>query len=342
MPTYTASVRSRGTFTRAPTTSEAAISAAADDHREAHRDGPQGDRPEPLGGVGAVEVDVARVVDQVDAGRRQAERHERDRGHAQHLGLSESAGQHGRGEDQHVLQPVPRPGGADQLRGHGGACCQRVGHGERVVSSGVDPAVRTAREVVGLYGDPHATWGICLEAGLLEPLAVRDAERRLAALVAAHPSLGAAPACRLVTEGWEAARSRVASEPYGPSEPLLRVLVDADGSRLFVGAHHGAVDGLGLVAVAGAAAGLTVRARARGIGDRGPGTASSRPACAGWARPWSTPHRGSRPASPRCRRWSRTSGSTCSRMPTAARRTWPTRWWPRTRPGASLAATPCC
>jgi len=122
---------------------------------------------------------------------------------------------------------------------------------------------------VGLYGDPHATWGICLEAGLLEPLTVSDAERRLAALVAAHPSLGAVPDCRLVTEGWEAARSRVASEPYGASAPLLRVLVDTDGSRLFVGAHHGAVDGLGLVAVAGAAAGLTVRTRARGIGDRG-------------------------------------------------------------------------
>ncbi len=132
----------------------------------------------------------------------------------------------------------------------------------------MDPAVRTAREVVGLYGDPNATWGICLEAGLTASLDAADAQRRLTALVDAHPSLGAAPACQVVTQAWEAARSRVASEPYGPSEPLLRVLVDADGSRLFVGAHHGVVDGLGLVAVAGAAAGLTVRAGARGIGDR--------------------------------------------------------------------------
>ena len=48
----------------------------------------------------------------------------------------------------------------------------------------------------GLYGDPNATWGICLEAGLPDPWTPADAQRRLAALVAAHPSLGAAPACR--------------------------------------------------------------------------------------------------------------------------------------------------
>jgi hypothetical protein len=122
---------------------------------------------------------------------------------------------------------------------------------------------------VGLYGDPNATWGICLEAGLSEPLDAAAARRRLSALVDAHPALGVVPACEVVADDWEAARSRVASAPYGPSEPLLRVLIDADGSRVFVGAHHGAVDGLGLVAVAGAAAGLSVRARARGIGDRG-------------------------------------------------------------------------
>ena len=136
-----------------------------------------------------------------------------------------------------------------------------------------------------------------------------------------------------MTEGWEAARSRVASEPYGPSEPLLRVLVDADGSRLFVGAHHGAVDGLGLVAVAGAAAGLTVpRPRPRHRRPRGPARLPRAPACGGSVRPWSARHRGSRPASHRCRRWSRTSGSTRSRRPGAARPISPTRWSRRTRP----------
>jgi hypothetical protein len=41
-----------------------------------------------------------------------------------------------------------------------------------------------------------------------------------------------------------------------------------DGRRLAVGAHHGAVDGLGLVAAAGVALGQPLRILARGIGDR--------------------------------------------------------------------------
>ena len=144
----------------------------------------------------------------------------------------------------------------------------------------------------------------------------RGPERRLAAaLVAAHPSLGVAPACRLVTEA-RGRPVRVASEPYGPSEPLLRVLVDADGSRLFVGAHHGAVDGLGLVAVAGAAAGLPVRARARGIGVRGRPARLPRVQRAPAGRgPGPPPAAVPPPRRARCRRWSRTSGSTRPHAP---------------------------
>jgi hypothetical protein len=109
----------------------------------------------------------------------------------------------------------------------------------------LDPAVRGAREVVGMYGDPDTTWGICLEAHAPAPVVL----------------VGAAA-------GGPAARRQVASAPYGPSAPLLRLALTDDGTRLLVGAHHGVIDGLGLLAVAGGALGQGLRTRARGIGDR--------------------------------------------------------------------------
>lgn len=130
-------------------------------------------------------------------------------------------------------------------------------------------AVRTAHEVVGLYGDPDTTWGICLELGLAETVAGDDIAERLTALGGEHPHLGrlATPRIASVAE-WRVARGEIASTPYGTAEPLVRVLLSEDGRKLFVGAHHGAVDGLGLVAVAAAAVGTTARSGARGIGDR--------------------------------------------------------------------------
>ena len=68
-------------------------------------------------------------------------------------------------------------------------------------------------------------------------------------------------------EPGRASRAALAAADYG-SAALLRVAVCDDGRRLAVGAHHGAVDGLGLVAVAGAALGQPLLTRARGIGDR--------------------------------------------------------------------------
>ena len=67
---------------------------------------------------------------------------------------------------------------------------------------------------------------------------------------------------------WAARRAALATVDYG-SAALLRVAVREDGRRLAVGAHHGAVDGLGLIAVAGVAIGEALRTQARGIGDRG-------------------------------------------------------------------------
>ncbi len=130
-----------------------------------------------------------------------------------------------------------------------------------------DPAVRDAHEVVGLYGDPDTSWGIAVDLTVRELDTKRVADR-LAALCARHDHLGAAPVVEVVGErDWAARRAALATVDYG-SEALLRVAVSEDGRRLAVGAHHGAVDGLGLIAVAGVAIGEALRTQARGIGDR--------------------------------------------------------------------------
>ena len=132
-----------------------------------------------------------------------------------------------------------------------------------------DPAVRDAHEVVGLYGDPDTSWGIAVD------LAVRDLDTE----ARGRPTGGAV---RRTTPTWAPHRpwrwwARRIGRPGGPrwravgygSAALLRVAVREDGRRLAVGAHHGAVDGLGLIAVAGVALGQPLRTQARGIGDRG-------------------------------------------------------------------------
>jgi hypothetical protein len=66
---------------------------------------------------------------------------------------------------------------------------------------------------------------------------------------------------------WSDRRAHLATAHY-QAGALLRVALRADGRRLAVGAHHGAVDGLGLVAVAGVALGEPLRTMAQGIGVR--------------------------------------------------------------------------
>jgi len=130
-----------------------------------------------------------------------------------------------------------------------------------------DRAVKGAREVVGLYGDPDTSWGIAVDLGVRGP-DPGQATERLARLCATHEHLGAAPTVEVVSEAdWSARRAEMATAGYDRGA-LLRVAVREDGRRLAVGAHHGAVDGLGLVAVAGAALGQPLRTLARGIGGR--------------------------------------------------------------------------
>jgi len=121
--------------------------------------------------------------------------------------------------------------------------------------------------VVGLYGDPAVSWSVLLEARLAEPPDPDQVAGRLADAAHRHPHLGQPPATRLVPPaGWAAVRADFADRPYGDSEPLVRVAAGTD--RLLVAAHHGALDGLGLLALLGTALGVPIASSARGIGVR--------------------------------------------------------------------------
>ena len=129
-------------------------------------------------------------------------------------------------------------------------------------------AGRQAHEVVGLYGDPDTTWGICLELGFARALVAADVEARLGPLAAADPHLGPASTLEVVRgSDWETRREELAAAPYVLDGPLVRVALVDDGTRLLVAAHHGACDGLGLVAIGDRLSERNLVSRARGIGD---------------------------------------------------------------------------
>ncbi|MET8853451.1 hypothetical protein [Amycolatopsis sp. NPDC004625] len=123
-----------------------------------------------------------------------------------------------------------------------------------------------AHRVVGLYGDPTVSWSILLEAELgvaaAEPEKLRA---RLSAAVQQYPHLGALPEIERVTD-LAAVRDRFASAPYERAAPLVRVA--AGPETLLIAAHHGALDGLGLLALLGILLDVPVSSAATGIGER--------------------------------------------------------------------------
>jgi hypothetical protein len=128
-----------------------------------------------------------------------------------------------------------------------------------------------AHRVVGLYGDPTVSWSILLEADL--GTAAPDPEKlraRLAAAVQQYPHLGVVPEIER-TEDLPATRDRFASAPYERSAPLLRVAVRDEEPTLLIAAHHGALDGLGLLSLLGILIDVPVSSAAKGIGERAGG-----------------------------------------------------------------------
>ncbi len=130
-----------------------------------------------------------------------------------------------------------------------------------------------AQRVVGLYGDPTVSWSILLEAELgaaaPEPEKLRA---RLAAATREHPHLGAVPGIvRTTPAELPSVRDRFAAAPYGRAEPLVRVAVCVGEPTLLIAAHHGALDGLGLLSLLGVLLDVPVSSGARGIGERAGG-----------------------------------------------------------------------
>jgi hypothetical protein len=126
-----------------------------------------------------------------------------------------------------------------------------------------------AHRVVGLYGDPTVSWSILLEARLVSVLEPAKAAERLEAAVGMHAHLGAAPAVETVPyEELSLVRERFAATPYERGAPLIRVAVCTDVPTLLIAAHHGALDGLGLLAVLGFALDVPISSAAKGIGTR--------------------------------------------------------------------------
>ncbi len=128
-----------------------------------------------------------------------------------------------------------------------------------------------AHRVVGLYGDPTVSWSILLEASLSSVLTPEKARMRLAVATEERPHLGAAPEVESVAgKELSVVRDRFAEAPYERGAPLIRVAVCIDEPVVLIAAHHGALDGLGLLAVLGVVLDVPISSAAKGIGSRTP------------------------------------------------------------------------
>jgi hypothetical protein len=130
----------------------------------------------------------------------------------------------------------------------------------------LDTAVRDARRVVGLYGDPTVAWSIVVRLRLARPLDEATVRSRWQEMAAAHAGVGRVGAVETATDSDAGDLVTGFSDlPYGDREPLLRVGMSSDGEVLLVAAHHGAMDGLGLLGAAGRLAGVDLATNASGV-----------------------------------------------------------------------------
>jgi hypothetical protein len=135
---------------------------------------------------------------------------------------------------------------------------------------------------MALSGHPDVSWSILLEAGVADALDPDTVAGRLRAAFGSSPHLGRPPPVRsILPDDIPAALRMFANRPYEDGESVARVGVWAKPPTILLAAHHGALDGLGLVALLGVVLDAAVSSSARGIGSIRPGhgfvrTASSR------------------------------------------------------------------
>jgi hypothetical protein len=133
----------------------------------------------------------------------------------------------------------------------------------------VDPreAVSRAKDALAWTGQPEAAWSIVLEALLSAPMSADRVRERLAAASAAAPALGPpAPVDAVADADLARVRSAFADTPYTEGGPTVRAAVSGgDHAAVVLAAHHGALDGLGLVALLGWVLGAPVTSSVRGV-----------------------------------------------------------------------------
>jgi hypothetical protein len=133
-------------------------------------------------------------------------------------------------------------------------------------------AVRLAGQRMALMAGPRASWSIVLEARLaggIDPDAVRS---RLDQAAVDDSRLGPPPAvAHLDLSALEDRRLAFANERYPEGASVLRCAV-APGppATLLLAAHHGAIDGLGLIGLLGVATAGRAVSSARGVGAAPP------------------------------------------------------------------------
>jgi hypothetical protein len=107
-------------------------------------------------------------------------------------------------------------------------------------------------------GSRGHSWSIVLDVAVDDPPDAELLERRLVG--AWRPEFGPAPEVRPRMPG---DLGRIADAPYREGRPLLRAA--AGEGTVLLGAHHSALDGLGLVALLGAALDAPVTSSVRGL-----------------------------------------------------------------------------
>ena len=128
-------------------------------------------------------------------------------------------------------------------------------------------AVHRAQESLSLLGHPDQRWSITLHARLTSPVDRVQAAARLAAELAQRPALGPVPVpVSIAPSELESTLHAFAEQPYAFGDSALRVaLVDRPEPGVLLAGHHGAVDGLGLIALLALVLGRPVRTNARGV-----------------------------------------------------------------------------
>jgi hypothetical protein len=126
---------------------------------------------------------------------------------------------------------------------------------------------------LAVAGHPGISWSIVLEAEVDSPVGPDEAARALAGVWPSDGSVGLMPTVEAAeAQDMDRVVRAMANRSYPPDGPFVRLTVARGSGRVVVAAHHAVLDGLGLVAVLGAALGRPVGTSARGLPPRGGGS----------------------------------------------------------------------